>query len=58
MKNEKSDQCVIISGESGQSEKAEFVKSVILDSNPLLEAFGNAKDHPKQQQLVGLWEVL
>ena len=62
MKQDKTDQCTIISGESGagktvaakqimqyiaavsgHSEKVEFVKSVILDSNPLLEAFGNAK---------------
>lgn len=62
MKNEKTDQCTIISGESGagktvaakqimqyiaavsgHSDKVEFVKSVILDSNPLLESFGNAK---------------
>jgi myosin-1 len=28
---------------SGQDERIQYVKSVILDSNPLLEAFGNAK---------------
>ena len=32
-----------IAAVSGRSEKVEYVKSVILDSNPLLEAFGNAK---------------
>ena len=32
-----------ISAVSGGDEKVEYVKSVILDSNPLLEAFGNAK---------------
>lgn len=32
-----------ISSVSGKSEKVEYVKHVILESNPLLEAFGNAK---------------
>lgn len=32
-----------ISSVSGKSEKVEYVKHVILGSNPLLEAFGNAK---------------
>eukprot|EP01116_Phalansterium_solitarium_P025253 TRINITY_DN955_c0_g1_i1.p1 TRINITY_DN955_c0_g1~~TRINITY_DN955_c0_g1_i1.p1 ORF type:complete len:325 (+),score=131.03 TRINITY_DN955_c0_g1_i1:193-1167(+) len=32
-----------ISMVSGKSDKVEYVKRVILDSNPLLEAFGNAK---------------
>jgi myosin I len=32
-----------ISAVSGQSEGVEYVKHVIMESNPLLEAFGNAK---------------
>jgi len=32
-----------ISYVTGRSEKVEYVKSVVLESNPLLEAFGNAK---------------
>jgi myosin-1 len=32
-----------ISFVTGKSQKVEYVKSVVLDSNPLLEAFGNAK---------------
>lgn len=32
-----------ISAVSGNSEGVDYVKHVILESNPLLEAFGNAK---------------
>jgi hypothetical protein len=32
-----------ISFVTGKSDKVEYVKSVVLESNPLLEAFGNAK---------------
>ncbi len=32
-----------ISFVTGGSDKVEYVKSVVLESNPLLEAFGNAK---------------
>lgn len=32
-----------ISMVTGRSEKVEYVKDVVLKSNPLLEAFGNAK---------------
>jgi len=32
-----------ISMVTGRSEKVEYVKTVVLESNPLLEAFGNAK---------------
>lgn len=28
---------------TGKSAKVEYVKDVVLESNPLLEAFGNAK---------------
>jgi myosin-1 len=28
---------------TGKSDKVEYVKNVVLESNPVLEAFGNAK---------------